>query len=242
MSPTRRILAIGGGSFLMEDEPSPVDALLLQLAGVPRPRVCFIGTPSGDLPEHLERFERAFPSSVCEPSTLSFFRKRGSLGVPLTDVEPALLRQHVVYVGGGNTKSALGVWRAWGLDRALAAAYEAGVLLCGMSAGAMCWFEAGMTDSSGEGYQPLPCLGLLHGGCAVHYGGDATRRERLHALVGAGELPAAVAIDDQSAVLYEDGQLSQVLRWGAGRGACQVSATPAGVVETWLAARALPAA
>ena len=231
----RRILAIGGGSFLMEDAPSPVDALILRMTGKPRPRVCFVSTPSGDLPDHIDRFHLAFPSEVCEPSHLAFFRKPGDRSIPLSDFEKNVLQQDVVYVGGGNTKSALGVWREWGLDRTLSRAYEAGVLLCGMSAGAMCWFEAGITDSFwGAGYQPLAAFGLLPGGCAVHYNSDPQRRPRLHAALQAGAIPPTIAIDDLSAVLFEEGRLSRVYRWGEGKGAYFAVAETTGVKETLL--------
>lgn len=212
-SPVRRILAIGGGSFLMEAGPSPIDTLIRQMTGKPRPRVCFVSTPSGDLPEHLDAFDTAFGPDVCEPSHLAFFRRPGPRSIPLADMAHHVLSQDVVYVGGGNTRSALGVWREWGLDRVLARAHDAGVLLCGMSAGALCWFEAGVTDSFwGAGLQPLPCLGLLPGACAVHYNADPQRRPRLHAALQAGRVPPAIAIDDQSAVLYSDGQVSRVDR------------------------------
>jgi dipeptidase E len=229
----RRILAIGGGSFLMEDAPSPVDALILRLTGKPKPKVCFLGTPSGELPEHIEKFDRTFSSTVCEPSHLSFFRKPGVRSIPLANFEGHVLQQDAIYVGGGNTKSALGVWREWGLDQTLSKAYEAGVLLCGMSAGAMCWFEAGITDSFwGAGYQPLAGLGLLPGGCAVHYNSDPQRRPSLHAALEAGVVPSTVAIDDFSAVLYVEGQLSRVFKWGTGQGAYLANAGAKGVVET----------
>lgn len=238
--PMRRILAIGGGGFLMEGSPSPVDALLLRLSGRRKPRVCFVSTPSGDLPEHIEKFDAAFPEQVCEGSHLSFFRKPGPRSVALSDLESHLLRQDLVYVGGGNTRSALGVWREWGVDHALAKAYEAGVLCCGMSAGAMCWFEAGISDSFAAGaYRPLPCLGLLPGACAVHYNADPLRRPALHAALAAGSVPTTLAIDDLSAVLFEDGQLRRVYQWGRGQGACIARAVTTGVEETVLEAESL---
>jgi dipeptidase E len=236
----RRVLAIGGGSFLMEDGPSPIDGLILRLTGKPKPRVCFVSTPSGDLPEHIDRFDLAFSSEVCDPSHLAFFRKPGPRSIPLADIENHVLKQDVVYVGGGNTKSALGVWREWGLDKTLVKAYDAGVLLCGMSAGAMCWFEAGITDSfSGAAYRPLAGLGLLAGGCAVHYNTDPQRRPRLHAALHAGAIPSTVAIDDMSAVLYEEDRLCRVYKWGNGQGAYLTVAEATGVVETALQAERL---
>jgi peptidase E len=138
----RRILAIGGGGFLMEDAPSPIDAFILQLAGKPRPRVCYLGTPSGDMPEGIEKFYAAYPGQRCDPSHLAFFRKPAAGSVALASFSRHLLAQDVIFVGGGNTKSALGVWREWGMPQVLAQAHDSGTLLCGMSAGAMCWFEA----------------------------------------------------------------------------------------------------
>lgn len=100
--------------------------------------MCFVSTPSGDLPEHIERFDQAFSSEVCEPSHLAFFRKPGPHSIPLADLESHVLQQDDVYVGGSNTKSALGVWREWGLDHTLTKAYQTGVLLCCISVRAMC--------------------------------------------------------------------------------------------------------
>jgi dipeptidase E len=111
----RRILAIGGGGFLMEDMPSPVDRLIAQLTGRARPKVCFISTPSGDSVEHIEKFYAAFEPLRCEAAHLAFFRKPFRAAIPLADFAESLLAQDAIFVGGGNTNSALGVWREWGL-------------------------------------------------------------------------------------------------------------------------------
>jgi peptidase E len=130
----------------------------------------------------------------------------------------------MVFVGGGNTKSALAVWREWGFDLVLKRALEAGILLSGMSAGAMCWFQQGLTDSFwGPEYRPLTCLGLLPGGCGVHYGSDAKRRAALHAAIAARAIAPSIAIDDYAAVLYHDGELSRVVSWRDDASAYQVS-------------------
>ena len=107
-----------------------------------------------------------------------------------------------MFVGGGNTKSALAVWREWGLDTALRKAWNAGVLLSGMSAGALCWFENG--PFWGAGLRPLACLGWLPGACCVHYSDEPERRKRLHGEIAAGTLASCIAIDDGAAVLYSD--------------------------------------
>lgn len=229
----QRILAIGGGGFMMEDAPSPIDAYLLALCERERPRVCFVPTPSGDLPEHIEKFYAAFPARRCEPTHLAFFRAPSPRSVALSGFENHMLSQDIVFVGGGNTKSALAVWREWGLDRVLKKALEAGILLSGMSAGAMCWFQQGLTDSfSGSEYRPLDCLGLLAGGCGVHYSGDPKRRPSLHAAVAARAIAPSIAIDDYAAVLYSDGELSRVISWRDDASAYQVSLHDGHVKET----------
>ena len=201
----------------MEESASPIDELLRQLTRTDTPRICFIPTPSGDLPEHIEKFYKAYSSPRCAPSHLAFFRKPAAGAVPLNAFEDHLLAQDAIFVGGGNTKSALGTWREWGLDQALSRAYSSGVLLAGMSAGAMCWFDAGLTDSFwGAGYRPLQCLGLLRGGCGVHYHSDPARKERLFAAIEAGVIPSSVAIDDFAAILYEDEQVVRTFTWATG--------------------------
>lgn len=228
----RRILAIGGGGFLMEPSPSPIDKYLLELTGKERPRICFLPTPSGDLPEHIETFYKAFDSASCEPSHLAFFRKPSPGSVALSAFEQHLMTQDAIVVGGGNTKSALGVWREWTAHQVLSRAYSTGVLLSGMSAGAMCWFEAGLTDSFwGAGYQPLPCLGLLPGGCGVHYRSDPERRQRLITAVQVGAIPSSVAIDDFAAVLYEDEKVVRTVSWAAGARAFRISLQDGRAVE-----------
>jgi peptidase E len=215
----------------MEDLPSPIDQYILRLTAKERPRICFIPTPSGDLPDHIEKFYAAFDAECCQPSHLSFFRMPMADPVPLADFERHLLAQDVIFVGPGNTRSALAVWRDRGVDKALAKAYLAGVLLSGMSAGAMCWFEFGLTDTFWDpGYRPLPCLGLLPGGCGVHY--NPNRKARLFAAVEAKVVPPSVVIDDFAALLYREGELACAVSWKSGAGAYCVSLHDEGAEET----------
>jgi dipeptidase E len=229
---TPRILAIGGGGFLMEDAPSPVDRLIAEATGRERPKVCFISTPSGDSVEHIEKFYAAFEPLGCEAAHLAFFRKPLRASLPLASFAEPLLNQDAIFVGGGNTKSALAVWREWGLDRVLAEAWRRGKLLAGMSAGAMCWFEQGLTDSYwGAGLKPLQCLGLLPGGCCVHYSSEPNRRVRLHEEVIAGVSGPRVAIDDGAAILYSNKSVQEVVSWRREATAYQVAAEDGKVVE-----------
>jgi peptidase E len=237
---TPRILAIGGGGFLMEDGPSPIDRYIAELAGAPKPRICFIPTASGDPPEMIEKFYSAFEALGCECSHLAFFRKPFRSSLPLADYRGRLLEQHAIFVGGGNTKSALAVWREWKLDDVLREAWSRGVLLSGMSAGALCWFEHGLTDSYwGAGLKPLPCLGLLAGSCCVHYNGDAARRPALHGMLQDGVFQSALAIDDGAAVLFDHSHPARVVRWHEHSTAYRVAAVGPRIEETPLAAEVI---
>jgi peptidase E len=232
-----RILAIGGGGFLMEEGSSPIDRHLVRLAGSSRPRICFISTPSGDPPEMIDKFYAAFECLGCECSHLAFFRKPFRSSLPLSDYAAGLLAQDVIFVGGGNTKSALAVWRDWKLDEVLRQAWAKGVLLSGMSAGALCWFTHGLTDSFwGGGLRPLDCLGFVPGSCCVHYDGDPSRRVALHRAIEAGALGAALAIDDGAAVLFAGTEVQRVVCWRPDATAYRVTrGTDGGVVESPLA-------
>ena len=202
--------------------------------------MCFISTPSGDSVEHIEKFYAAFEPLGCEPAHLAFFRKPFRASLPLANFAEPLLSQDAIFVGGGNTKSALAVWREWGLDRCLAEAWRRGILLAGMSAGAMCWFEQGLTDSYwGAGLKPLQCLGLLPGGCCVHYSSEPNRRVRLHEEVIAGVSGPRVAIDDGAAILYLNKNVQEVVSWRPGATAYRVAAEHGKVVERAYAARSI---
>jgi dipeptidase E len=235
-----RILAIGGGGFLMEDAPSPIDRYIVELSGYSKPRICFIGTPSGDPPEMIEKFYATFEALGCECSHLAFFRKPFRSSLPLSGYTAALLDQHAIFVGGGNTKSALAVWREWKLDEALRRVWSNGVLLSGMSAGALCWFANGLTDSYwGAGLKPLPGLGFLANGCCVHYNGDPERRATLHRAISAGALGATLAIDDGAAVLFAERDIARVVSWRTGSTAYQVTRAGDDVDEVALEAEAI---
>ncbi|HTC53103.1 MAG TPA: peptidase E [Steroidobacteraceae bacterium] len=228
----KRILALGGGGFLMENRHSPVDQYIVRLTAKVRPRICFVATASGDLPENIDRFYEAYGSLECEPCHLAFFRKPLPGALALSSLEDSLLGMDAIFVGGGNTKSALGVWQEWGLRSILQRALAAGVLLAGVSAGAICWFEGGITDSFwGAGFQPIRALGFLSGACSVHYHSEALRQERLHEHVEARMFHEAIGIDDYAGVLYEDGRIAKVLSWRRGATAYRVGYRDGRVVE-----------
>jgi peptidase E len=191
------IVAMGGGGFSEEPDNPLLDRFALGLARSERPRVCFVATASGDAEGYVARFYRAFAEHDCRPSDLGLFDRR------VSDLRRFVLEQDVVYVGGGNTASLLAVWRAHGLDAILREALDAGAVLCGVSAGMNCWFQASTTDSFGAEIEPLhDGLGFVAGSACPHYDGEAQRRPLYHRLVAAG-FPSGYAADDGAALHFD---------------------------------------
>ncbi len=199
------IVALGGGGFSMEPENPLLDDYILSLARNQSPRVCFVPTASGDSESYTLRFFEAFAGKNCMPSYLSLFkRKPGNL-------RDFVLQQDVIYVGGGNTINLLAIWRAHGLDRILSDALSGGTVLCGVSAGSLCWFESGVTDSFGPELAAFNNgLGFLAGSNCPHYDGEPNRRPSYHRLVANG-LPAGYAADDGCALHFESGKLRRII-------------------------------
>ena len=184
MRPSPQIVAFGGGGFSMEAGNPLLDDYVLALSGTARPRVCFLATASGDADHYIVRFYRRFAPD-CEASHVSLFRRdREGIGVD-GDIAAHLLAQDVVYVGGGNVVSLLGTWRAHGLDAILAEAWHRGVVLCGPSAGSLCWFAEALSAFQGAPRR-VSGLGLLPFSNCVHYDGEPVRRTEYRRFVGDG--------------------------------------------------------
>jgi dipeptidase E len=226
----RHIVAMGGGGFSSGDaESHRLDDYVLDLTGEGSPRVCFVATASGDADSYIVRFYEAFPADRCRPSHLSLFRRT------VIDLRRFILDQDVVYVGGGNTANLLAVWRAHGLDVILREAWTRGVVLCGLSAGALCWFEGGTTDSFGPELAPLKDgLGLLAGSFCPHYDVEPQRRPSYHRYVADGTLPPGIAADNGVGVHFVGNQLSEIVASHAARSAYLVEQRDGTVTETSL--------
>lgn len=220
----RTIFAMGGGGFTMEPDNPALDELILDLAEAKEPRICFLPTASGDADEQVRRFHATFGDLPCTPSVLSLFR----LGREPVDVREHLLAQDVVYVGGGSMRNMLAIWREHGLDAILVDCWNAGVVLAGLSAGAMCWFEAGISTSSGRP-DPVLGLGLLPGSLSVHLDGEPEREPVFLDAVARGEIPAGWAADDGVGLLFHDLELTRVVSSRPCRRA--IHAGPQGVTE-----------
>jgi peptidase E len=196
----KQILAMGGGGFSMEPDNLALDRFLLSLSDKERPKVCFIGTASGDADNYIERFYTSMKTLNCEPSHLALYR------APEGSLRDFVLDKDIIYVGGGNTRNLLALWKEWQLDEYLLEAYGNGTVLAGISAGSLCWFEQGVTDSIPGKLSSLDCLGILKGSNCPHYDGEADRRDSYHQLLSEG-MKGGVACDDGVAAYYVDGEL-----------------------------------
>jgi dipeptidase E len=223
----RTILAMGGGGFTAEPGDPTLDELVLQLAGKPVPRILFLPTASGDTRDQIGRFHAAFGDRPCEPDVLSLFRL-ADVRRPLRDI---VLSQDVVYVGGGSMRNLLAIWSVHGLDRLLRDAWERGVVLAGLSAGAMCWFQGGVTTSSGAP-EPTPGLGLLPGSLSVHADAEPARRYVYLRAVQDGVLPPGWLADDGVGLLFRDMALERAVAARPGARAARVELVDGQAVET----------
>lgn len=220
----KQIIAIGGGGFYRDPENLALERYIVQQAGAPDARVAFVPTASAEPDSYLVSFYTAFLKLGCRPTHLSFFKRT-------PDLRDYLLHQDVIFVGGGNTKSMLAVWREWCVPEILREAWELGAVLAGVSAGAICWFEQGVTDSWAGGLRCLDCLGFLPGSCCPHYDGEADRRPSYHRLLANGEIAAGLAIEDWTGVHFVGRNLHRVVTSKRGARAYSMRAVYGSVQE-----------
>ena len=159
--------------------------------------ICFIPTASSDTDRYVANFYASYARLSCQPSHLTLFSRTPA------DLRTYLLEKDVIFDGGGNTRSMLAAWRDWELDAILRKAWQAGVVLAGISAGAICWYDQGETDSVQVPLLSLACLGFLPGSCCPHYDGESDRRSSYHSLLSNAEISPGIALDDCAAAHYE---------------------------------------
>ncbi len=222
----QQIIALGGGGFLMEPENPPLDRYILSATGMGRPKICFVGTASGDAATCIDSFYKTFGAMSSVPTHLSLYKP------PTQDLRSFVLEQDAVYVGGGNTRNLLVLWKEWGLDRILGEALRAGIVLAGISAGSICWFEQGLSDSIKTGeLHPLKCLGFLPGSNCPHYDGEAERRPVYQRLIAAGDMSDGFAADDGAALHFIDGVFAKAVSSRENARVYRVERTADGVEE-----------
>jgi dipeptidase E len=220
----RQIVAIGGGRLCRE-----MTAYLTGLTGKERPRVLYIGTAMGEAPgAALQMYDRF--AGLAELSRLEFFPW------PPEDLRSVVLESDLVFVGGGNSANMLAIWSVHGVDELLREAWDAGVVLAGSSAGGLCWFECGVTDSFGPELDQMEYLGFLPGSFCPHYDDEELRRPRYHELLTDGLAPGYAA-DAGVGLRFVDGDLQDIVACEEGSKAYHVELRGGGVVETPIEAR-----
>jgi peptidase E len=225
--PDKQIIAFGGGIQQPDESDTRIERLILESSGKGAPKVCYIPTASGDSSDHIDRVISSYTRLGAQADVLRFF-----------DRTPANLPEFVssfdiIQVGGGNTRSMLAVWRHWGLDVLLRQAWERGVVLCGSSAGSLCWFESGLTDSVADSYTVMSCLGFLGGSNCVHYN-TPDRRLVYIDLVENGGMPPGVACPDGVAVHFQGDKLLRAVSINAQSTAYYVDKVDGKAVESVL--------
>jgi peptidase E len=222
----RTIFAMGGGGFTMEPSNPLLDDYILQLARAARPRVLFLPTASGDTLDQMNAFRACFAGRACVPEQLSLFRLHGAR----RSLHDIVLAQDIVYVGGGSMRNLLAIWRAHGLDLTLVEAWRRGTVLAGLSAGAMCWFQGGVTRSGGPP-EPIAGMGVLKGSLTVHADGEPERLPVWLGSVRDGTLPGGWALDDGVGLLFRGTSLERAVSSRPGAGAERVDAVGSELVR-----------
>ena len=214
MGSERHIVGLGGGG----DTPEQTQLLyryVLDLTGKERPRMLFVPTATGDHDETVVMFYERF-ARISDASNLPTFP------YPPADLRELVLSQDAICVSGGNTANMLAIWRVHGIDQLMREAWEQGTVLWGASAGMICWFEQGVTDSFGPQLESMDCLGFLPGSACPHYDGEERRRPRYRELVDGG-ISDGVAADDGAALHYVGTELEEVVSCRPGATAYRVT-------------------
>ena len=193
----RQIIAIGGGGFGRNPGEGIIENYILNQSNAKKPNICFIPTATGDNEAYKNNYYATFTKLNCNPVHLDFFKRT-------PDLQSLINEQDVIFVGGGNTKSMLAVWKDWGLDLILHEAYKNGVVMSGVSAGAICWFEQGITDSWSKDLKVMDCLGFVKGACCPHYDEEPQRRPSLKKFLSQQILESCYAVDGGSALHIQD--------------------------------------
>ena len=195
----KHIVAIGGGGFGRTISSCLIEKYILSLSKKAYPRICFLPTATGDNDTYIVRFYSVFSRFNCKPTHIEFFKRT-------IDLNDHIMNQDIVFVGGGNTKSMLAVWSEWGMNNILKKAYDKGIIMSGVSAGSICWFARGITDSWDKQLRILPCLDFIEGTCCPHYDEEPARIPFVNKIVSEKEVTNCIAIEGGTALHLIDGR------------------------------------
>ena len=189
----KQIIAIGGGGFGRNPGDGVIEQYILDQTGKEKPNICFIPTATGDNEAYKVNYYSTFSKLDCNPIHLDFFKRT-------PDLEQLIPQQDAIFVGGGNTKSMLAVWKDWNLDKLLKEAYEKGVVMSGVSAGANCWFERAVVDSWEEDLRVIDCMGFIKGICCPHYDEEPQRRPAVKTFLEDGIIYSCYSVEGNCAL------------------------------------------
>ena len=195
----KHIIAIGGGGFGRNNSSYLIEKYILDLSHKQCPKICFLPTATGDDDAYIVRFYSIFTRLNCLPSHIEFFNRT-------PNIDKHIMEQDIVFVGGGNTKSMLSVWNDWGMGKILNNAYNNGVIMSGVSAGAICWFTRGITDSWENELRILPCLDFIGGTCCPHYDEEPSRIPYVKKILLEEKITNCISIEGGSAMHFIDGK------------------------------------
>tara|TARA_Y100001968_G_C19441874_1_gene762982 strand:+ start:1442 stop:2134 length:693 start_codon:yes stop_codon:yes gene_type:complete len=221
----KHIIAVGGGGFGRSGEGYKIEKYIISFSKTSKPNICFIPTASGDNDSYKVSFYNTFTRLGCNPSHIDFFKRT-------VDLKDHIDKQDIIYVGGGNTKSMLAVWKDWNLDVILKSAYENGVIMSGVSAGAICWFEKGITDSWSNQLEIIKCLNFVEGICCPHYDEEPSRKPYVKRLIESASIPSCIAIEGDCALHIKNGLPLESISFGENKNSFTVQLSEGQLVNT----------
>lgn len=201
------IIALGGGGFSDQPNNLLLDEYLLLQTNKAKPKVLFLPTAGGDHEDYIAKFYRAYNKFNCKPTHLSLSKK----SVPFKKLEQIVLSQDLIFVGGGSPKFLMQVWRKAGLDRIIKKAWKQGVVLSGMSAGAICWYEDGYQNPKDDIWRRISCLGFLEGSFCPHYDKRGELRSAYRKMITSGEIEGGYGVQDGVALHYVGTELKYIV-------------------------------
>ena len=224
MPKERNIIAIGGGGFGANPGQGIIEEYILKQTRKKKPNICFIPTATGDNEAYKVNYYATFSKLQCNPTHLDFFKRT-------PDLNELISTQDAIFVGGGNTKSMLAVWKEWRLDKLLKRAYKQGTVMSGVSAGAICWFENGITDSWAADLKIMPCMNFIKGTCCPHYDEEPQRKPAVKKLILAKKVKNIYAVDGGVALHIKNEKNFKSVVFRKDKNSYEVSSKKGNIIE-----------
>ncbi len=221
----RKIVAFGGGSN------ASMIKYVASLTGKERPRICYLPTAAADSPYSIINWYKKVAELNIIPLVQEMFISSYSQKETFAEI---LLSMDAIVVSGGNTLNMMAIWKAQGIDKILYDAWNKGIVLSGGSAGSLCWFEEGTTDSRPKVLSKIECLGFLKGSHSPHYDAEKERRPAYHKLIGEGSLKPGYAIDNSVAIYFENNEVKNIISTRKGSAAYYVESINGKIIEKTL--------